>query len=225
MPSIVQGVSFRSTAGYVTDPAGTTSQTGTTVNYPTTSPQGYSIGYVTIGTTPNKENDSTGVDARLAGCHWMGSNGTNIFGIDMDSSGDADIELAIGEVGYTMTQRVDIYDDTTLAFAVCNGSTGGSSRFFDATGVIRTTAALWASSQVAKRVTFTTTKVRIRIQRTTGEAAINHIKVTGVASGSASINVKVGGAWKVATCHVKVGGVWKVVNTVHVKVGGVWKAI
>lgn len=85
-----QGVDFRSTAGFVTDPANFTVDAGTTV-YPTASPQGNNIGWVSTSGLSSR-NRSASVDPRLAGMVF-GTNIASTFKIDLPSAGTYNIRI------------------------------------------------------------------------------------------------------------------------------------
>lgn len=181
--AISQGINFRKTAAYVTDPAGTDNEVSVAVNYPRTSAQGHTVGWVEENAALNRENNSTSVDARLAGSHWF-ANGSNynIYGFDLDAANDADLSMAFGEIPFNSNGSVSVYDDTTLKETVWDGVVGGNGRFADMNGDVHTNAANWVSNHTVKRFTFSTVKVRIRIVGHGGDgAAIAHLACDEVA--------------------------------------------
>lgn len=185
----VQGRSFRATSGYVTDPADTSPEISEAVNYPTTSPEGFSVGWVTEGETLNAENDSTSGDARTAGAHWSVNSGDNVYGIDV-TAGEIDLEIAIGERGFRHAGSFVIYDDTTLVATIYSGDVGGNGRYADANATVHTSAANWAANQTAKRFDITSGKVRIHSSEDTFSidgCLSGHIKVTTVGSSAQTL--------------------------------------
>lgn len=184
--AISQGINFRSTAAYVTDPTGTTYEISLAVNYPRTTPQGHTVGWAAENAALNKENNSTGVDARLAGSHWF-ADGTNYneYAFDLDAANDADLSMAFGEIPFNANGKVSVYDDTTLLATVWDGAVGGNGRFADMNGDVHTNAANWVSNHTVRRFTFSTVRVRIRIVGHGGDgAAISHLACDEVAGAS-----------------------------------------
>jgi len=166
-----QGVNFRATAGFVTDPANYTYEISTNPNYPTTSPQGNNIGWtVTNGTTRDR---NAGNDPRLAGLGGGGS--ADIYEIDLPSAGSYTISLAMGDANYGgSNNKAEVFDDSSSLGVLFSGASTIANSFLDATGVLRT-AANWPSQNVGVSKTFSTTKCKIRIGDGVNNNSINSI--------------------------------------------------
>lgn len=135
------GVAFRATAGYVTDGAGNTYCLGEA--YPVTR-GGLTFGW-SINLAANSRDRNSGIDARLAGCNFVGNSGgvTRTFTLDLPSgAGTYRVRMAIGDFGSAQNNRVLIKDgSTTLAtvdvdtianrFTDTVGSAAGSGGFTD----------------------------------------------------------------------------------------------
>lgn len=119
--SFPQGINFRQSSGYVTDPTDTTYEIGTTANYPRTTPQGNNVGYTDVSAGVNTRNRSTGVDARLAGTHFHTSTTVpNKYRIDLPATGNYKIRVAMGDqAAGTVQKRLDLYDNTSSLGTVC----------------------------------------------------------------------------------------------------------
>jgi hypothetical protein len=162
--ALPQGVDFRATSGYVTDPTNCTYETLTGspyVNYPTTTPQGSNIGWETSSFAwLNSRDRSTGVDARLAGILYNSNANTPVYRIDLPATGSHNIGLAMGDMGSSQAATVVFKDDITTISTV--SGTFAAANFLDATGVSRTAAA-WPGSQALLAHTFASTIFRAEL--------------------------------------------------------------
>lgn len=152
-----QGISFRATSGYVTDPSNVTYCTGDT--YPTTR-LGMTFGWESGG-SPSTRDRSTGVDARLAGNNQILNTGTaGVFRIDLDGSA-YDIDLALGDASFAQGYQYLQFQDGTTPFATIDDSGGtAGGHFDDATGTDYTSAN-WPGSNTSISRTFSTSILRL----------------------------------------------------------------
>jgi hypothetical protein len=159
--SFPQGCSFRATAGFVTDGANDYRILGST--YPTTTTQGNVCGWEQTVQTRDR---SSGVDPRVAGINFiLNSAGSDAnFRIDLPVAGSYNIRMAIGDATNEQNCSISLYDNTTLLTAIVSaGDTVSAGRFFDATGVLRSSASVWASSNAPITQTFSSTICRVRL--------------------------------------------------------------
>lgn len=174
-----QGIDFRATSGFVTDPTGCDAETGTTANYPRTSAQGNTVGWedAPAGT----RNRTSTVDARLAGIAFV-TNGASPkrYRIDLPSSGWYQITLALGDNTTGQSLSAEVFDGTTLlSNVVRQGITVAAGTFFDACGVRRSSASDWVSNEVSFVAFFSSTICRIRLGNGgSGSSPIAHVRVT-----------------------------------------------
>jgi hypothetical protein len=187
--ALPQGVDFRATSGYVTDPTNCTYETlvgSPYVNYPTTTPQGNNIGWETAGFGwLNSRDRSTGVDARLAGILYNTNANTPVYRIDLPATGSHNNGLAIGDMGSSPTTTVVFKDDVTTISTVSGLS--AAANFLDATGVSRTAAA-WPGSQALLAHTFASTIFRAELG--TGSATsgfIAHLYIESAGGGTPTL--------------------------------------
>lgn len=173
-----QGINFRQTSGYVADSAGETYENldATTYNYPRTTPQGNTVGWVAgTGSDFNQiraRNRNSGNDRRLAGV-GVTTGVVNYYRIDLPSAGTYNIRVAAGDASYASSVVIDVYDNTTLLANLTTGSTSAAQRFKDATNVERTNAT-WAGSNVLRALTFTST---VCILKLASNAVIAHFYI------------------------------------------------
>lgn len=139
-----QGIDFRGTSGFVTDPANCTFEIGNfgSNSYPRTTPQGNTVGWA--GNTYLITDRSASVDARLAGINYQSNAGTVDYRIDLPSTGSYQINLALGDIGFSHPIQLQLYDNTSLLATIANTNvTSGNT--MDATGTIYSDAA-WPGS-------------------------------------------------------------------------------
>lgn len=192
-----QGVDFRSTAAFVTDPANFTHDLGTTV-YPTASPQGNNIGWVSTTGLASRNRSAT-VDARLAGMVF-GTNIASTFKIDLPAAGTYNIRIALGDDGATQIgQGIQILDGATvLSTPVTYPASTNTGTFDDATGT-NYSAANWPGNNTAVQLTFAGTTASFLLGGTghAGESwAIASIYIESAAAPSAD-NPGAGGIFRI----------------------------
>ncbi len=168
-----QGIAFRGTAGYVTDaanydpelPNGTNSET-----YPRTSAQGNTVGWETDGSSYNSTNRNDTNDPRIAGFGHAGTV-TAEFRLDLPSTGDYNIGIAMGDAAYGCPVACDLYDSASSLGSLTTGTTSAAQRFKDATDT-EYTQITWPTSQTLATKTFSTNICRFRVL---GDASITRI--------------------------------------------------
>lgn len=154
-----QGIDFRATAGYVTDPANYAYDISGGNSYPTTTAQGNNVGWETSGMETRDRN--AGNDARNAGMNFHNSTNAD-FRMDLSGTGNFNIGLAAGDPSYACPVTVDLYDTSSSLGSLATGSTSGSQKFKDATNTEYTNVT-WPGSQTLVSKTFSTTICRFRL--------------------------------------------------------------
>lgn len=184
--ALPQGINFRQTSGYVSDPTGTDYEiyASSPGNYPRTSAQGNTVGWEsTAGDSGFTRNRNSSNDARLAGL--SNPNTGSYFRIDLPSTGSYNIRAAFGDGSYSANVDFAFRDDST-SFATVSGSTGAANSFYDASGTVRTAAA-WPGSNSSISRTFTSTIFRLYM---TTKGPVAHLYVES-ASGGGSVSLAV----------------------------------
>ena len=166
--SLPQGIDFRATSGYVTDPADHTYEISITANYPRTTAQGNNVGWETASDSRNR---STSPDARLAGSHRTTGTTVTTYRIDLPATGDYKIRLAAGDYSYSAGIKVEIFDTTTSLGIIADTSTTASQRFRDATDA-QHTAANWPANNASVTKTFASTILRAKVGDTAGGGGV-----------------------------------------------------
>lgn len=162
-PYFSQGINFRNTSGYVTDPAGSTYEVGSTNNYP------HTLGVLQGGweTAPTisagTRNRSTSVDARLAGVAFRANGGTAaVFRLDL-FPGVYRVTLAMGDATNSQTQsKIEIADGSTSRLTLSDtGAALTAGKFMDAAGTVHASASAWVSSQQPAFITIASGILRV----------------------------------------------------------------
>jgi hypothetical protein len=158
------GFNFRATSGYVTDSSGQTYSLGTV--YPETR-NGITFGWnsALAGNSRDRSTSAPGAPELAGIIYW--TNSVNAppqctFTVDLPQAGDWTINLALGDATAQQTQFARLKDGSTTFQTLTNVVTNAG-EFLDASGVVRTTAALWKSNNVAVSRTFTTTTFNLEI--------------------------------------------------------------
>ncbi len=168
------GINFRASSGFVTDGTNETYCLGGSDAYPTAR-GGFTFGWVTSFTDVRDRN--AGVDRRLAGINFCPQIG-DYFRLDLPSTGNYDIHLALGDDSGGNPVEWKLQDTTTL-LATYTG-TPGSGNFQDASGATLS-AANWPGSEAPlANKTFATTQVRL-VANGTGNNVVAHLRVVAVA--------------------------------------------
>lgn len=186
-----QGIDFRNTSGYVTDPANCTYEIyggfTSSGNYPRTTPQGNTVGYEGnySGVDTGYRDRSTSVDPRLAGLHQTTSNTAFTYRIDLPAAGAYKIGAACGDASNAQACYLEVLDTSSSLGVLVNGTTSNANRWFDATGVERTNVT-WPTSNALASKTFSTTIARFKIgSGTAANGHISHLWMESAASGAA----------------------------------------
>lgn len=173
-------INFRDSSGYATNAADETYCLGEGDTYPTVR-NSMTFGWVSINGDAGRDRDNT-LDRRLAGMNQQSNaGGTQAeFKIDLPSSGECDITLAIGDgTSDQAYQRVDVYDDTNLLFSVVDAGGTLAAHFDDANGTAFAAAA-WPAGNVPRTVTFSTTICILKLGATSAQSnasTIAHIRI------------------------------------------------
>jgi len=200
IPAIAQAQSYdkawnpRSTTAYCTDPVGATyylgpNGSGDDDTYPVTRNTS------TFGGTANiadnrRDRDATG-GCNLAGSTFQENNTTAAeFRVDLPSTGEYDIHIAMGRANGTEAQQYFAIFDNTTSLTTCFDAATASGAFVDATCVERSSKANWASNEVAYRGTFATTTFYLKYGcnnvagncggSTAGNSNIAHVRIVSV---------------------------------------------
>lgn len=167
------GFDFRATSGFVADAAGNSPVLGE--SYPNVYSNGLTAGYELGGDVITRDRDNT-YDARLAGTNYCSNGGVQqSFRIDLPVSGLYTISLASGDISYSSTEYISIYDNSSLLSILLNGAVAGLNSFYDAAGNNYYPGPNWVAGQQAVNLTFSTTIARIYIGNASGSSTINFI--------------------------------------------------
>ncbi len=165
-----QGINFRATAGYVTDPAGyDVILNGTTNAYPYATAQGNTVGWESATDVFGLDRDSANI-AQLAGLNFVFGTDRD-FRLDLPSPGQYLIRLAAGDAVSPNPCAISLYDSASLVTTMSTGTTSTTNYFKDATDAEWSNTA-WAGSNVAITPTFTTTICRFRLLGTVSLSVI-----------------------------------------------------
>lgn len=186
--ALPQGVNFRETSGYVSDGTDDYAQISATVNYPTTTPQGNNVGWLTAGAWAARNRNASN-PASLAGVHYATTSVLAEYRIDLPAAGTYSIRFAGGDASASARVHCQIYDGTTTLLATIGPSTtGAANRFVDASGVVRLSPAAWVSDNVAIELTFSTSTLLLRFPADSGaHRVIAHIAVYPVGGGDLTV--------------------------------------
>jgi hypothetical protein len=174
------GFNFRSTAGFVTDPAGTGPDLGAA--YPTAvtvNGIATSIGWDANRTGSSRDRNA-GIDARLAGVNQTGTGAVATWRVNLPQAGTTRVRLGIGDAGSGNLHSVDIVDSdgTTVLISIRNGFQAGT--YSDAAGTVHASAAAWVSSNAGVEVSFSGTAAFLRLPGTGNSDVIAHVSFEGV---------------------------------------------
>lgn len=178
------GINFRVTSGYVTDGTNDTyclaATDGSTCDeYPTTR-GGVTFGWEDNGeANPNGRDRNNGVDARLAGMHFI--IGSDVFTYDfrLDKTGSLKVDVGFGdEASAAGGVTCSIRDSGGEKFAVAD-ATLGAAEFLDATDAKRTSVADWVNNHTQSAAyTFADyTRFRFGPTGTVNQNRVAHVKV------------------------------------------------
>lgn len=158
------GIDFRSTSGFVTDPANNTYSLSEA--YPTTR-GGLTFGWI-VSQAGNARDRLNTNDARIAGMVFFTASNAESFRIDLPATGSYDVGCAMGDPSNAQgVQYIEIFDNTTSLVSMQSAAGTSANQFYDLSGVLRTQASFFAN-QVLSNVTFSTTTMKVKI----GKAAV-----------------------------------------------------
>lgn len=166
-----KGFNFRSSSGFVTDGTDETYVIGTGVgptdNYPTTR-NSVTFGWTnTFGSVPQDRDRNSGIDRRLAGCHFWDAGGAafpGLFRVDLTATGDYVIRLAAGDAyGARSTGFVEIRDNATAQVTIDHASGYTSAANYRDAVDAEYSAANWPGSNTSTTKTFSTTTLIIAV--------------------------------------------------------------
>lgn len=139
-----QGIDLRSTAGFVTDTGSNYAELTTgnpTNNYPTTSVQGNTVGFVS--SVVDARDRQAGNDPRIAGTSFP-NGGSWSYRIDLPAIGSYDIFAGLGDGNYSATVNLIVLDNGGAVYTLGNTTTGAGNSFADISGAV-SVAASWPS--------------------------------------------------------------------------------
>lgn len=199
-----QGIDFRATLGFVTDPANYNFEPdpgGTTPSYPRTTPQGNTVGWETLTNAPAFRDRNAGNDARIAGGVLMGAADADVYRFDLPATGNYNIGLGAGDAVYTAVVGVSLFDTNSSLGALTTGSTSASQRFKDANN-IEYTNVTWPTTQATILKTFATTICRFK-PVASSEMANFYVASAATPSSGSGIGGRAGGGGKIG-----LGALW-----------------
>ncbi len=172
------GINFRSTAGFVTD--GTNETYCTSSDFYPTVRGSFTFGWVASGGHVDERDRNAGVDRRLAGINFD-SVATEYFRLDLPSTGNYNIHLALGDDSGGNPVEWLLQDTTTLLHTYTG--TPGAGNFQDATGAVLSDAAWPASEAALVAVTFATTQLRLVVNGASNNV-VAHLRAVANAVGT-----------------------------------------
>lgn len=162
-PSIRQEINFRSSVPYRSDDSIYAHvQAGTSVNFPTVTAQGNTVGWEQIGASPYENSVSLTVDVRLAGAYASLVTGLpSIYRINLPAPGKYSIRCAAGRLDAARGANIRMFDDSTLLSEIIPAqSQSAAGTFFDAANV-ELDKADWPVMNQSIDLTFTSNVLRI----------------------------------------------------------------
>lgn len=187
-----QGIDFRGSLGFVTDPTncfgifGPNSGSGI---YPQTTTQGNTVGWVTNVGVSSQADRSAAVDARLAGINYVLTTINDDFRIDLPSTGSYTLSAAWGDQAFGQTgMTTQFKDNTTVLSTPVSAGAPGANQYYDAGGTLRTSDTDWVNNNASVTFSFATTTFLTNIACGIGGTAcvIAHLFVQA-ASGAAAV--------------------------------------
>lgn len=181
-------LSFRATAGFVTDAVGTYVLGGDT--YPTTR-GGFTFGWTSGSAGTDRDGadrDATVTDKRLAGIQYGIGGSQCTFRVDLPSTGNYTVRLANGDTGADQSsskQYIEIFDNATSKLVIDKPTGPAQDHYYDATGVDRTEAAWPGSNAPSASLSFATTTFFIQlgsVANGSGYTVLAHLQITTVAA-------------------------------------------
>jgi hypothetical protein len=187
-----QGIDFRGTADYVTDPANCNAEvTPVSANYPRVTPQGNTVGWEQAPNNAFNRAVLTGDEAKMSGVAVINS-GSRDYRFDVPP-GQYSVRVAAGDmVASGNGIGVEVFDDVTSRGVLIPPQTfGGSQRFLDASNVLHLGPSDWVANNQPALVQVDSGILRFRLSFAGAQGAISHLWVESaggpppsVASGS-----------------------------------------
>lgn len=180
-----QGIDFRATSGFVTDTGSNyaeLTQGNPSGNYPTVTPQGNTVGFVSSITDHRDRN--AGDDPRIAGTSFP-NGGAWTYRIDLPAAGAYDIFAGLGDGSYAATVNLTVLDNATTLYTLGNTSTGAGNSFADISGAV-STAANWPTTggeTAGNKITKTFASTIALFQTTGGAVCHLFIQASGAPAG------------------------------------------
>lgn len=182
------GINFRASSGFVTDTANNTYNLGEA----TSQTRGGLTFQWDSSLAGNARDRTAGANNsfKLAGIVFTSNSGSaqRTLTITLPASGTYDIDLALGDESGSSNNYCEILDNTTSLITISAASASADS-YIDASGVARTRASPWETTQVKVQKTFATTTCVVKLgstSSTTGNSIISHIGFDQVAGGGGS---------------------------------------
>jgi len=187
-----QEINFRGTVGYRSDDSvDAYVQTGTTANYPVVTAQGNTVGWESMGTSPNKFDLSLTNDPRLAGVHGVSASSSTpgIYRVDLPAAGKYRIRCAEGTFDAAKGVNARVFDNTTPLSQIIPPMITTPPGVIDATNT-QISVTNWPSTNSPVDFTFSSTILRFYhggepVSGTT-YTYIAHFSVESVSSGGLS---------------------------------------
>lgn len=174
------GFNFRSTLGYVTDPANTYAVLGEA--YPHTYVGGIVGGWLDAVSVADR---SAAIDARLAGINYISGAGTIRFQFDLPATGTYQISLALGDELTGQPDNTVVIKDNAATRLTIGPHNLTADKFYDAADVEYTAANWPGSNSLSAGLTFATTTLICSITSAAGVPVIAHLRI--VSSGGVVI--------------------------------------
>lgn len=154
--------------------------------YPVSYSNGASGGY-TGAIQPDSINESQDIDYRLSHTHYSHSN-SQVCTFKVGTTGSIVVNSANGDHGNGSSACYSVFKDNGTTIATVTAGTGQSSnQWWDASGVLRTTAALWVSNQTSITGTFNTSFEWVLGNASAGGASYwNYLSIVVTAGGGST---------------------------------------
>lgn len=184
------GLNYRSTLGYVTDPAGTVFVSNDV--YPTQHrfAQDMILYEGRTGTWGGSDDCSTSVDPRLAGdsfkSHTLTSTATITIDLHAPLGGTYSLRMALGSATHTNFPNVEVTDGVggAVLFTISHVAGTVAEEFYDATDVKRTSAADWVTNNAARTIVTTGNALVLNFKYlsplASGRNGIAHLQLTRI---------------------------------------------
>lgn len=153
-----QAVDFRQTLAFVTSAAGTYVETdsGGTLPlnpYPFVTPQGNTVGWVT-GNFPGGWRDrNAAVNPQQSGTVFIAPPGIMTWKLDVPPGSLVTLRGSFGDDSTNFPMYGEWFDNTTSLGLLYTGTPAAAARYYDATGVERTSSTDWQTNNASRSAT------------------------------------------------------------------------